>query len=270
MNSFTIGYLSWKQHELFKRTLHSHKTNGLYSLIPKENRLIFFQEISNIEKNIATEYDCNYIGDVKNIGILNSFIRLVENCKTDYFIFCENDFILLDNYENYSLELCFQDIKEILDENYYAQVKLSNPCNPGFLYSTPKNKEEWLSRKHDDFPYKIESFSWVDVPEKFYDNIEVIQKRNKWYKVNSEDQRWSNHIYACNTNFLKEVVLPLLKFNRETNNKLDLRYQGLEDTLSFPETMLGKNSDINILISKMKERVVFSGGGNFYHNKVNG
>jgi hypothetical protein len=41
--------------------------------------------------------ECNYIGDVKNIGILNSFIRLVEHCKTDYFIFCENDFILLDN-----------------------------------------------------------------------------------------------------------------------------------------------------------------------------
>ena len=77
MSNFTIGYLSWKQHNILKQTLDSHKKNGLFDIIPKENRLIFFQELTNTEINIASSYDCNYIGDKNNIGILNAFIKLV-------------------------------------------------------------------------------------------------------------------------------------------------------------------------------------------------
>ena len=269
MNQFTIGYLSWKQYNILTKTLDSHKKNGLFNLIPKENRLIFFQEISENDIEIANNFDCNYIGDKNNIGILNAFIKLVENCKTDYFIFCENDFLLLENYPNYDLYKSFEDIKTILDEYKFAQIKLSNPKKPGFLYCTPSNKEEWLSIKHNDFPYKIESFSWVPEPEKFYNKIEIVNKNYRWYKVKNEDQKWSNHIYVCNTIFLKEVILPILKFNRDTNPNLDIRYQGLEDTLCFPEKILNNNNGINEKIVLLKQRVIFSGGGNFYHNKIN-
>jgi len=267
MNDFTIGYLSWKKHEIFEQTLTSHKSNGLFDLISEENRLIFFQELSEKDIKIANNFKCNYIGDKDNIGILNAFIKLVENCKTKYFIFCENDFLLLDNKNNYSIDMCFEDIKQILDDNYTGQIKLSNIKNPGFLYCTPLNKEEWLSNKHNDFPYKVESFSWIDEPEKFYDNIIIINKNYKWFKLNNNDQRWSNHIYACNTEYLKDIIIPLLKFNCEINIDLDIIYQGLEDTLCFPEKIVSKDNNINKLINKLKERVIFSGGGNFYHNK---
>jgi len=85
--------------------------------------------------------------------------------------------------------------------------------------------------------------------------------------VNHEDQLWSNHIYCCNTKFLKEVVLPLLKYNRKTNPNLDIMYQGLEETLVFVEKLEGNDGNINNLIKQLKSRVIFSGGGNFFHNK---
>lgn len=265
---FTIGYLSWKKHTIINKTLESHRKNGLFDIIPKENRIIFFQELGNTEIDIADKYECNYIGDKNNIGILKAFINLVEACQTEYFIFCENDFILLDNTNEYSIIKSFEDIEEILEENYTAQIKLSNLKNPGYLYSTPTNKEEWIYQNQDNYPYKVESFSWINEPDKFYKNILVLNKNYKWYKVNYKDQLWSNHIYACNTSYLKEIIIPILKFNYDTNNDLDTSYQGLEDTLCFPENIINKNIHIDSLINKLKERVIFSGGGNFYHNKI--
>ena len=264
MTDFTIGYLTWKKHNILKQTLDSHLHNGLFNII--HNRLIFFQEFSQVEKHIAIDYSCNYIGDVENIGILNAFIQLVENCNTKYFIFCENDFLLLNSKE-YNLNKTLEDVSNILDENEYAQVKLSNSKNPGFLYCTPQNISEWLLHTNNDYPYKVESFSWVPEPEKYY-NITIVNKNYKWYKVANTDQRWSNHIYACNTKFLKEIIIPILKYNKDTNPNLDIKYQGLEDTLCFPENILNKNDGINEKINILKKRVIFSGGGNFYHNKI--
>jgi len=267
MNNFTIGYLSYKKHDIFKKTLESHKKNGLFDIISSENRLIFFQELSDNEISIANQYNCRYIGDKNNIGILNAYIKMVEECKTEYFIFCENDFLLLDKQNDYSLLKCFQDLEILLKENYFSQIKLSNVKNPGFLYCYPKNKKEWLSISQDNFPYKIESFSWIDNPKQFY-NISTVQKNYEWYIVDFKDQRWSNHIYVSNTDFLKKVILPLLKFNRDTNQQLDIRYQGLEDTLCYPEKIKGKNEEIDKIIEKFKNLKIISGGGNFFHNRV--
>ena len=103
MDQFTIGYLSWQKNDLFKNTLTSHKKNGLFDIILPENRIIFFQEISEKDIKLANEFECKYIGDKANIGILKAYLKLLEECKTKYFIFCENDFILMDNTD-YSLE----------------------------------------------------------------------------------------------------------------------------------------------------------------------
>ena len=53
MNRITIGYLSWKRHNILNQTLNSHKLNGLFDIINTNNRNIFFQELSVEDKNIA-------------------------------------------------------------------------------------------------------------------------------------------------------------------------------------------------------------------------
>jgi hypothetical protein len=106
MENITIGYLSWKRHDIFNQTLLSHKTNGLFDYILPENRLIYFQEINEIDIALANKYDCNYIGSKDNIGILNAFIALVENCKTDSkqdidFTKMDNNYDGYDSYDNH-------------------------------------------------------------------------------------------------------------------------------------------------------------------------
>ena len=122
MNNITIGYLSWKRHDIFLQTLNSHKNNGLFEIIPPENRVIFFQEITDVDINLAKQFNCNYIGDNQNIGILNALIKLIGNCHTEYFIFCENDWNLIENI-NTTYKM-FEDCIEILTTDFTFIIQL--------------------------------------------------------------------------------------------------------------------------------------------------
>lgn len=263
MEEITIGYLSWKRHNIFEQTLNSHKNNGLFDLIKPENRCVFFQEISDMDINLAKKYNCNFIGSKNNIGILNAFIELVERCKTKYFIFCENDFILMKN--DFEIIKTLNDVCQILDSDPYAQVKLSNTKNPGFIYIKPD--KFWLKHDQSNFRYKVESLSWIKNPKEIYPNVNILKYNYEWFQFEYQDQFWSNHIYACNTNYLKEIVLPLLIHNRDNNKELDIKYQGLEDTLNFTDKIPNQSERIKELIVKHNMRKIYSGGGNFFHNK---
>ena len=52
---------------------------------------------------------------VLHIGILEAFIQLVEKCQTKYFIFCENDWYLIENNTK---------CKSILGRNIYILQQL--------------------------------------------------------------------------------------------------------------------------------------------------
>ncbi len=267
MNNITIGYLTWKNTKQFEKTLKSHKDNGLFDLIPPENRLVFIQEIDEEQINLAKKYECNYIGNENNIGNFDSHIRLIEECKTDYIIFCEDDFILM-NTKEYDIKKTFEDAIEILKENENTQIKLSNIKKPGYLYSTPRNKlDYWFRKNQNDFSYKIESFSWIDNPLEFYGNdcINIINKNYIWYVCSTIDQVWSNHIYIASIKYLKNIIIPILKYNRININPIR---GGVEKTLVFFKDLIGKNKDIDKLLEIYGKSKVISGGGNFYHNKI--
>lgn len=223
----TIGYLSWKRHNIFKQTLDSHKKNGLFEIISPENRIIFFQEISEKDKEIAKMYECNYIGNNQNIGILNAFIELVEACKTEYFIFCENDWNLIENSNK--TKNIIDDCVKILESNKADIIRLRHRTNPGKpLYSRPNSINEWLNADISKFPYKLESLSWLEEPNKNYNNIlEEYNGNYKWYITSLEHQRWSNNIFIGKTDYIKNNIIELIKQFKSSNDN----YTGLEDVL---------------------------------------
>ena len=170
MDDISIGYLSWKRHNVLEQTLNSHIDNGLFDIIKKNNRIIFFQEISDIDKIIADKYQCIHFGEPDNIGILNGFIKLLEKCNTEYFIFSENDWLLIENSE--VTKNILEDCLELLNNNYCNVVRLRSSSNPGKpLYSMPTDVEEWQRQNVNDFPYKLESLTWVNEPNHVYNNI---------------------------------------------------------------------------------------------------
>ena len=253
MDNITIGYLSWKRHNIFKQTLSSHKNNGLFDIIPSHNRLIFFQEINQSDIEIAKQFECNYIGNNENIGILNAFIELVNHCHTEYFIFCENDWYLIEN--KIITTKILEDAITLLNSSKADIIKLRHRKKYGEpLYSKPNNVEEWLNGNYNNFPYKLESLSWIEDP-KIY-NMEEFNGNYKWYITTLDHQRWSNNIFICKTQYIKDIILPLLKININCN-----KYTGLEDILINYNNYLGENNAIE-KYSKLK---LAGGEGLFMH-----
>ena len=84
MNEITIGYLSWKKHNILKQTLKSHQKNGLFDIIKPQNRIIFFQEISQRDKNIAKKYELNILGNKEKEKYIEKTYNNLERRATVY------------------------------------------------------------------------------------------------------------------------------------------------------------------------------------------
>jgi len=258
MENITIGYLSWKRHDVFNQTLSSHKSNGLFDCILPKNRLIYFQEINEIDIALANKYGCNYIGSKENVGILNAFVALVENCKTDYFIFCENDWLLIEK-KNVTFNV-LQDCIDLIKNNVANIIKLRHRTIPG---NPNHSKNVWNKNDCSNFPYKLESLHWLkdDEIRLYYNNImsEYILQY-LWYITDLVHQRWSNNIFIANTHILKNCVLPLLKLNANENTN---KYLGLEDILINYDKYYETNNEV---ISNYKNNIKLAQGkGLFTH-----
>jgi hypothetical protein len=260
MDNITIGYLSWKRHSILNQTLISHKLNGLFDLIKPENRFIFFQEITQKDIEISNNFKCNYFGDDNNIGILNGFIKLIEKCETEYFIFSENDWYLIEDKD--TTQKILEDCIKLFENDLCDIIRLRHKKNPGIpLYSKPKNPEEWVKQNINGFPYKLESLSWLDEPNKIYNNIFTEYLGNyKWYITTLNHQKWSNNIFIAKTSYLKNIILPLIKIFETLNNK----YSGLEDIL-VKYNNYRKNNDINNIINLYDKTRIVGGNGLFTH-----
>ena len=261
MNGITIGYLSWKRYNIFEQTLNSHKMNGLFDIIDHNNRIIFFQELSQFDINIANKYNCKFVGDSNNIGILNAFIKLVEKCTTEYFIFSENDWLLIENKD--TTKKILKDSVELLEKGLCDIVKLRHRKNHGIpLYSKPTNPDEWMKQNISKFPYKLESLSWVEKPNDIYNNtLFEFDGNYKWYITTLEHQKWSNNIFIAKTKYLRDIVLPLLKKFIDNNN----RYTGLEDILINYNKYLGHDIDFDNIINLYDKTKLAGGEGLFTH-----
>lgn len=261
MDNITIGYLSWKRYDVLKQTLKSHYDNGLFDLIKKENRIIFYQNIDDTDIKIANQYNCNYIGNKKNIGILNAFIELVNNCKTEYFIFCENDFMLVENKN--TVEKTLVDSIKIMSNDKADIIRLRHKKNPGEpLHSRPKNYKDWIHQDQQFFPWKLESTSWLKNPNQFYGNLfEEYEGNYKWYIATIEHQNWSNNIFLCKISYLKNIVIPLIKYFVNENDK----YSGLEDVLTNYKKYIGYDKNLNKLIDNFNNTKIASAEGLFTH-----
>jgi hypothetical protein len=261
MNDITIGYLSWKRHNVLTQTLNSHRLNGLYDLISPENRFIFFQEMSKEDITIANEFQCNYIGENTNIGILNAFIRLVEHCQTEYFIFCENDWYLCENKDTTSKIL--NDCVELMRNNLCDIIKLRHRKHPGNpLYSIPKDINEWKNQNVSGFPYKLESLHWLEEPNLIYNNLLIEHTENyKWYITTFDHQKWSNNIFISKTSYLKNIVLPLIK----NFTHFDDHYGGLENILIHYKKFYGSSDILDNIINLYDATKIGGGEGLFIH-----
>lgn len=201
MNLF-IGILSWRSISTLKNTLVSYQKNGLFECA--DELLIFFNQISRKDEKIAKRYKLNYIGASQNLGIGKALKVLVNLSKCDYFLFLEEDWVLIENPAITKKRI--KTAINLLEENRADVVRLRHRFNYGYPLYTIIFKGAEINTPE----YLFESIHWIDHPEKKFPQIIS--------KLSIDDEEWfstSAH-YGCYTNnpciykreFLKNNVLP--------------------------------------------------------------
>jgi hypothetical protein len=195
---FTLAVLSWSAHKTLRNTLESYKTFGLDKLA--KQKLIFFQEISPVDLQIAQKYGYTAIGDKTNIGIAQGYKRLVDKSTQPFFLFLENDWVLLEKPD--------QQIQEginLLDRGIVNVVRYRHRRFPGDPLWTRQFKDNEYERP----THLLDCVHWTENPnEKFPE----IHKRSydalTWYMADAGYANWTNNPTLFKTEFLQHIIMP--------------------------------------------------------------
>lgn len=190
----TIAILSWNAHRTLKNTLESYRTFGLDKLATE--KIIFFQEISPLDIQIANKYGYHHIGSKTNIGIAQAYKRLIEKSTQPFFLFLENDWLLLDKPDNQ-----ISDGISFLDHNAADVIRYRSRRFPG----EPLWTYQFKGSEYERPTHLLDSVHWTEHPDESF--LEITRYEN-WYFASSRNANWTNNPTMFRRDFLIDVILP--------------------------------------------------------------
>lgn len=197
MFPLTLGILSWGAHRTLKNTLDSYKAFGLDKLATQ--KIIFFQEISPLDIQIAHKYGYTAIGENANVGIAQGYKRLVEKSSQPFFLFLENDWLLLEVPE--------KRISQGIDWLEYGAadvVRYRHRKYPG----DPLWTRQFEGNEYERPTHLLDCVHWTQHPDKFPElRLEMLGDESWWFAA-AKYANWTNNPTMFRTGFLKKWVLP--------------------------------------------------------------
>ena len=194
--TLTIGVLSWGAHYTLRNTLESYRFWGLDKLA--DQKIIWFQEISEEDIMIAQMYGWDYDGSSTNIGIAGGYKELVARATGSLFLFLENDWRLIQNPE---IQIITGAV--LLEAGATDVVRYRSRKYPGNPLWTLQFKGNELSRPE----HLLDCLHWEEHPEKF---PQIHKLPYGWYRTDARYANWTNNPTMFRTDLLKSIVLTSL------------------------------------------------------------
>lgn len=198
--TITLAMLSWRQPRTLRNTLESYQRNGLLDLV--DEKIIFFNECVPQDERIAAQYGFKVLKSKRNIGIALPYKSLVEAATSDYFLFLENDFLLIEPEAIVRQEL--DAAKELIDSKEVNCVRLRHRWH----YGDPNVwlKRVWEGRKDAEIP-NLNSVYLYPHPEQKFSEIKTIVKNDRtFYVAPSRISNFSNNPTFYSSAFIKELL----------------------------------------------------------------
>ena len=186
--------LTWNKPHVLENSLKSYKQHGL-----DMDKVVFLQGNNNQERKIAEKYQCKIMSTDSNIGILPALAQMVETASSDYVIFLENDWELMESPQ----EHLRQAIKHI-DNGEFDLCRLRHRQFPGApLFSKGLGDIHDLSQDPLQHPH--------------------IKKVGEFYTSPSSHQhgKWTNNPFICKRSFLLRMVDNLKQLSGRQEHQLD-------------------------------------------------
>lgn len=212
-HDLTLAMLSWRQPRTLKHSLESYKRQGLLDMA--REKLIFFNECTREDRRIAEKYGFRVLQAKRNIGIAIPFQELIRAASGRYFLFLENDFMLVEDSSTCETEL--KAAMTVLEEGI-ACVRLRHQHHYG-------DPNYWLLKVWDGRnsiqQASLNATYLFNEPDLEYNEIERIEQQGRTFFVaDSSIANFTNNPCLYRTDFLREHFLPctFTEFdNLETN-----------------------------------------------------
>lgn len=240
----SVGILSFKAYKTIDTTL----TQYADFLDHFDEAQLFFQTFCQKDKDIAEKHNIRYIYRNDNIGIQNGIKWIIENLKSGYILYLENDFHLL-----YDVDYCVDTIEKSLkliqdgkidmmrlrsrfvagepfqDIVKYTKMFVPQHIHPDFKDFDKIQKTNCLLRYLRPFKARKISTRSLYIEEYPEQICNKIEKADWYYKVDSSVLNWTNNP----TLISKELFLKLLKYADEhPSSRTVYGFQDLEKPLN--------------------------------------
>lgn len=192
----TIAILSWGAHRTLINSLESHKIFGL----DDDEKIIYFQEMSDKDIEIAQSYGYKSIGSSQNIGIGPAYAELVREAKGEFFLFLENDWMLIEPPQNQ-----IKSGQYLLKERIIDVARFRHRRIPGH----PLWSSQFAGHEMDRPQFLLDAIHWRDNTE-MLEFHPTIQNYGNWHFTSSANANWTNNPTMFRTEWLREYMLPWL------------------------------------------------------------
>lgn len=201
----TIAILSWAAHETLINTLESYRKYNL----DDEDKIIFFQEYSDDDIEIAHRYGYRWIGSPFNVGIGAAYAALANQAKGEFFLFLENDWELICDPINqiYAAQV-------LLHAHLTDVVRLRHRSLPGAPLWTMQFQDREMERP----THLLDSVHWTDPAAKFPDLVKrtgvLIQTgpdenvQEVFWGTDAGHANWTNNPTLFRTDWVQENIVP--------------------------------------------------------------
>lgn len=212
-----ICILSWKSHKTLLKTLESYKKSNLFNYA--DENLIFFQEISAKDIEIANRYGLNYMGSEKNLGIENAWQTILENVKSPFVLFLEADCPLIEPEEEVQKQIATS--IDLLKSDIVDIVRLRHRYETGYKFN--------ILQKYKDFygsglkntllrwlrPGKAKRLLGASIyanenPEQIHPK-EITKYNPTTYITSSKNMNWTNQSVMFKKELMLEQLLPYIR-----------------------------------------------------------
>ncbi len=235
-SSLGLSLLSWKAPKTLAATLAALPSEFLDLF---EDKVIYFQEISSKDRELAEQYGFRYEGNDANVGIREGIKQAVLANQCEQVLFLENDVCF-----NQELDSAITQLKtahQALVDGIVPVVRLRHRQEPGQAYpAIAKYKNYWgdaatqnstkLKLKRLLRPTKArkligQAVMVLDHPEQHFDARDIQLQEQNYYTVNTAVLPWTNQSILLQKEWFLNTLIPIAeasKTKRHVNGFPDL------------------------------------------------
>ncbi len=196
----SLCLLSWGSRKTLLNTLMSYEKNGLF--LKAQEKIIFFQEISEADVRIAKKYDLQFWSSKQNIGIGAAYKLMAEKATGDALIFLQNDFVLAEDLRKDDSQL--EAAKKLIGENEVDVVLLRHRKFPG----KPHWAADHVKGREGAVPtHLFNALYWMENPDRAFPGI-VTKNTDKpvFYMTTSQYSEFTDNPCLYRRRWFLEVL----------------------------------------------------------------